>query len=189
MSEFYGGFSDRKEILKDIIRRIHKGEDPEKVKSDFKELLKSVEPDEIAKIEEELIREGMDRNEIQKLCEVHLLVFKESLNKKEEINKKNPTSILMKEHEIILKLGSELINTLSNVKSGEDFIKVENKVEEIINSLKESESHYLREENVLFPTLEKYGVVEPPKIMWMEHDKIREIKKNLYENYEKVKSS
>ncbi|MBC7194912.1 MAG: DUF438 domain-containing protein, partial [Caldisericia bacterium] len=153
------------------------------------ELLKSVEADEIAKIEEELIKEGMDRNEIQKLCEVHLLLFKESLNKKEEINKKNPVSILIKEHEIILKLSSELINTLSNVKSGEDFIKVEKKVEEIINSFKESESHYLREENALFPTLEKYGVIEPPKIMWMEHDKIREIKKNLYEIYEKVKSS
>lgn len=189
MSEFYGGFSDRKEILKDIIRRIHRGEDPEKVKSDFKELLKTVEADEIAKIEEELIREGMDRNEIQKLCEVHLLVFKESLSKKDEIDKKNPVSILMKEHEIILKLNSELNDISSNIKSEEDFKEKEKRVEEIIKNFKESESHYLREENALFPTLEKYGVVEPPKIMWMEHDKIREIKKNLYESYEKVKSS
>ncbi|MGB9843517.1 MAG: DUF438 domain-containing protein [Caldisericia bacterium] len=187
MSEFYGGFNDRKEILKDIIRRIHRGEDPEKVKSDFKELLKTVEADEIAKIEEELIKEGMDRNEIQKLCEVHLLVFKESLNKKEEINKKNPVSILIKEHEIILKLNSELNDILSNIKTEEDFEEIEKKVDEIINNFKESETHYLREENALFPTLEKYGVVEPPKIMWMEHDKIREIKKNLFETYERIK--
>ncbi|MGB9749465.1 MAG: DUF438 domain-containing protein [Caldisericia bacterium] len=174
-------------MLKDIIRRIHRGEDPEKVKSDFKELLKTVEADEIAKIEEELIKEGMDRNEIQKLCEVHLLVFKESLNKKEEINKKNPVSILIKEHEIILKLNSELNDILSNIKTEEDFEEIEKKVDEIINNFKESETHYLREENALFPTLEKYGVVEPPKIMWMEHDKIREIKKNLFETYERIK--
>ncbi|MGB9878673.1 MAG: DUF438 domain-containing protein, partial [Candidatus Pelagibacter ubique] len=187
MSEFYGGFNDRKEILKDIIRRIHRGEDPEKVKSDFKELLKTVEADEIAKIEEELIKEGMDRNEIQKLCEVHLLVFKESLSKKDETDKKNPISILMKEHEIILKLNSELNDILSNIKTEEDFEEIEKKVDEIINNFKESETHYLREENALFPTLEKYGVVEPPKIMWMEHDKIREIKKNLFETYERIK--
>ncbi len=188
MSEFYGGYSDRKEILKDIIRRIHKGEDPEKVKSDFKELLKTVDADEIAKIEEELIKEGMDRNEIQRLCEVHLLVFKESLNKKEKLNKKNPVSILMKEHEIILYLNSELNNILSNIKNELDFKEKEKRVDEIISNFKESETHYLREENALFPTLEKYGVVEPPKIMWMEHDKIREIKKNLYENYKKIKT-
>lgn len=188
MSEFYYGFKERKEILKDIIRRIHKGEDPEKVKSDFKELLKTVEPDEIAKIEEELIKEGMDRNEIQKLCEVHLLVFKESLTKKENFDLLNPVNILMKEHELILKMNEELVNILNSINDGKDFIENKDKVTIIIENFRDSESHYLREENALFPTLEKYGVVEPPKIMWMEHDKIREIKKNLYETFDKIQS-
>ncbi|GEM_PF-4099271 len=31
-----------------------------------------------------------------------------------------------------------------------------------------------------FPYLERHGVVEPPAIMWMEHDDIRAIEKNLY---------
>lgn len=189
MSEFYKSFYERKEILKDIIRRIHKGEDPEKVKSEFSELLKEVQPDEIAKIEEELIREGMDRNEIQKLCEVHLLIFKESLNKKEEIDKGNPINILMKEHELMLKMGDELTKLFNLVKDELSFKENEGKISEIIKNFKDSESHYLREENALFPTLEKYGVVEPPKIMWMEHDKIREIKKSLFESYEKLKEN
>ncbi len=188
MSEFYYGFKERKEILKDIIRRIHKGEDPEKVKSDFKELLKTVEPDEIAKIEEELIKEGMDRNEIQKLCEVHLLVFKESLTKKEGYDSLNPVNILMKEHELILKMSEELVNILNPVNDEKDFIENKEKISILIESFKNSESHYLREENALFPTLEKYGVVEPPKIMWIEHDKIREIKKNLYETFDKIQT-
>ena len=33
---------------------------------------------------------------------------------------------------------------------------------------------------MLFPYLEKHGVTQPPAIMWMEHDKIRKIKKDLY---------
>lgn len=189
MSEFYRGFNERKEIMKDIIRRIHKGEDPERVKSEFKELLKEVQPDEIAKIEEELIKEGMDRNEIQKLCEVHLLVFKESLGKNEEIDKINPINILMKEHELMLKIGDELTKTLNYVIDEKSFKEIEAKIDEFINNFKESESHYIREENTLFPTLEKYGVIEPPKIMWMEHDKIREIKNNLFESYDNLRKN
>jgi DUF438 domain-containing protein len=45
----------------------------------------------------------------------------------------------------------------------------------------DAEKHYLREENVLFPILEKHGVTEPPAIMWMEHNQIREIKRKLRE--------
>lgn len=53
------------------------------------------------------------------------------------------------------------------------------KLDHIAEHLKDSENHFLREENVLFPYLEKHGVTEPPAIMWMEHDQIRGIKQNL----------
>lgn len=187
MSEFYYGFKERKEVLKDIIKRIHKGENPEEVKRDFKDLLKTVTADEIAKIEEELIKEGMDRNEIMKLCEVHLLVFKKGLEKKETQTLANPINILMKEHELFLEKVNDLIKILNDVNDEKSFY--ENNINNLINDIKDSESHYLREENALFPMLEKYGVIEPPKIMWIEHDKIREIKNNLYSKYENLKST
>ena len=50
----------------------------------------------------------------------------------------------------------------------------------------DAEKHYLREENVLFPFLEKQGITEPHRIMWMEHNQIRDRKKQLrtlIENY------
>ncbi|MEX2750978.1 MAG: PAS domain-containing protein, partial [Candidatus Freyarchaeota archaeon] len=47
------------------------------------------------------------------------------------------------------------------------------------------ENHFLREENVLFPTIEKHGITEPPAIMWMEHNQIREEKKQLHDLTEK----
>ncbi|MHA1516266.1 MAG: PAS domain-containing protein, partial [Candidatus Heimdallarchaeaceae archaeon] len=52
-------------------------------------------------------------------------------------------------------------------------------IENIVDLLQKSENHYLREENVLFSYLEKYGVTQPPKIMWIEHDRIRDLEKNL----------
>jgi len=51
------------------------------VKERFRQLLEEVSPLEIAKIEQELIGEGMSREEIQRLCDVHLTVFKEQLEK------------------------------------------------------------------------------------------------------------
>ena len=57
-------------------------------------------------------------------------------------------------------------------------------IEHILHHLKDSEKHYLREENVLFPYLEKHGVTEPPAIMWQEHDKIREMEKKLYDLFD-----
>ncbi len=132
MSEFYGGFSDRKEVLKNIIKRIHQGEDPEKVKSEFKEFLQEVQADEIAKIEEELIKEGMNRNEVMKLCEVHLAIFKEGLEKKEEKDYQNPTSILYKEHEIIINLCNDLLETLNSIEDESSFYEKEKNIEKII---------------------------------------------------------
>ncbi len=55
----------------------------------------------------------------------------------------------------------------------------EDELLQIAEQLVESDRHYLREENVLFPYLEKHGITEPPAIMWMEHDRIRSLKKDL----------
>jgi len=45
----------------------------------------------------------------------------------------------------------------------------------------EIEKHNVREENVLFPHLEKHGISEPPAVMWAEHDELRDQKKKLVE--------
>jgi PAS domain S-box-containing protein len=52
-------------------------------------------------------------------------------------------------------------------------------VEHLTGDFADSDKHYLREENVLFPMLEKHGISEPPAVMWVEHDQIREEKKKL----------
>lgn len=59
------------------------------------------------------------------------------------------------------------------------------KMRHIAEHFEKSENHYLREENALFPYLEKHGITGPPAAMWAEHETIREAKKNyraLFEN-------
>jgi len=176
--------NSKKELLKKIIKNLHEGADPEKMKEKFRAVIKSITPTEIAKIEEELIREGMPQEEIRRLCDVHLAVFRETLEREKVLAPAgHPIHILMEEHKILLKLGDELKNVTREIGKGQDFESVSEKMKQlssILDHFKESESHYLREENVLFPHLEKHGVTQPPAIMWMEHDRIREIEKSLY---------
>jgi len=185
MSGLLSNKEDKKEILKLLIKRLHEGADPEEMKEKFREVIKDITPTEIARIEQELVKEGMPREEIQRLCDVHLAVFRESLEKdKMAAPPGHPVHILMEEHKIILKFADELKNIAEEMKKAKDFSQAGEKTKQlnhIEKHFKESESHYSREENVLFPYLEKHGITEPPAVMWMEHDKIREIKKNLYE--------
>ena len=168
-----------KDALKEMIRRLHEGADPNEMKEQFRDLIKELTPDLIAQVEEELIREGMPREEIQRLCDVHLAVFRESLERGETLAPEgHPIRILMEEHKILLRFSGDLRETAQNLRPDDE--EGMDRINHIVEHLRDSESHYLREENVLFPYLERHGITQPPAIMWMEHDRIREIKKNIY---------
>jgi len=181
---------NKKRILKEMIKQLHAGASPQEVKERFKQVLASISSLEISKIEQELVKEGMPREEIQKLCDVHLLVFQEQLEKQRpEVPPENPITILMEEHKGMLKLletANAIVPCVEQAKGTSEVTEDMVRLKLIAEDFVDSEKHYLREENVLFPILEKHGVTEPPAIMWAEHDKIRPSKKqlsNLVENY------
>ena len=175
---------DKKASIKEAIRQLHAGVPPELVKERFRQVFESTDSLEIAKIEEELAKEGMKKEEMRKLCDVHLAIFKEQLEKqKPNLAPSQPISILMEEHKIMLQLAEQLTSVASKVLKVSDMRYVTeeiHKVEHLAEDFTDSEKHYLREENVLFPVIEKHGITEPPAIMWMEHDQIREQKKKLH---------
>jgi DUF438 domain-containing protein len=174
---------EKKKVLKEVIRRLHAGASPEEVKEKFKHVLEGTSQEDIAKIEQELVKEGMPREEVQRLCDVHLAVFSEQLEKQKlQVSLEHPIGILMEEHKIMLQLAEKLKAIADKVQGAKDFDSLSEDLphlKHISHDFMDSEKHYLREENVLFPILEKHGITEPPAIMWMEHNKIREKKKQL----------
>jgi len=176
---------DKKEMLKDLIKALHAGASPDELKQRFRDVLKGTGPTDIAQIEEELVAEGMPREEIQRLCDLHLAVFRESLEGEQaSAPAGHPIHILMQEHDLLLQSAEELKNLAQGMSAAKSSSYAATEVEQIRHieeHLKDSESHYLREENVLFPYLEKHGITQPPAIMWMEHDKIRQMKKSIYQ--------
>src|SRR5690554_2837308 len=79
MSELINNREYRQEMLKEMIQDLHAGHSVADVKDRFRELLDHVGATEISALEQKLIEEGMPVEEIQRLCDVHTAVFKESL--------------------------------------------------------------------------------------------------------------
>ena len=177
--------ADKRIELKKLFQSLDRGDDPEEVKEKFKDVIRGISPTDIAMVEQELINEGMDKEKIQELCDVHLEVMHEALKRDSvQVSPGHPIHILMEEHKLMLQFAAELNTAAKKIKGAKNFDSIRNvmeKVEHVVEHFKESESHYVREENVLFPYLEKHGVTQPPSIMWMEHIKIREIKERLYD--------
>ena len=177
----------KKEILKDLLKRIHKGENVEALKKDFKDVISGVTESDIVKMEEELIKEGVPKEEIMRLCDVHLALFEETLGKEKTLAPPgHAIYILMEEHKKLLEFAGHLNNLAGEIKGALSGEEAEH-LNHIAEHFKESEKHYVREENVLFPYVEKHGITGPPSVMWTEHQKIREIKKNLYKLIETPK--
>ncbi|MDP2729540.1 MAG: DUF438 domain-containing protein, partial [Dehalococcoidales bacterium] len=149
-------------------------------------LLQNVDAKTLGVLEQELIREGVSHEEIRSsLCDIHLEVLKDSLvAKRLEVSAPHPVHTFMQEHEIILdslKRLLELVNRLKTTISFEDMGEDLEELEDVAHHLVEAESHHQREEDVLFPELEKHDIVEPPQIMRMDHGEFRPRKQELYQ--------
>ncbi len=183
MSELLAVARDKKAALKNLIGMLHAGADPEGVKGQFADVIRDATAEDIARIEGELIGEGMPRQEIERLCEVHIAVFEDALRREDAADPlDHPVEILKKEHELLLELGSDLKTQTAALRDSKDAVQAVpamRRIEKIMAEIKASGSHYVREENVIFSYLEKHGVVQPPAIMWSEHDQIRAIEKTL----------
>lgn len=169
----------RNRVIKDVIRRLHDGASAGEMTKRFGQVLHGVSATEIAQIEQELIEEGMAREEVLRFCDVHLAVFQESLAAGDTLAPLgHPINTLMEEHRIMLGQAQALVQLAKEI--GAAGVVTETAAERLTQAEADilgAESHYVREENVLFPYLEKHGIVQPPATMWMEHDQIRETKK------------
>jgi uncharacterized protein len=95
----------------------------------------------------------------------------------------HPINTLMDEHRSLLGFAAHLKELAAGmVKAGAEgqSDNTTASLPQLLAYFRESASHYAREENVIFPSLEKHGITQPPAAMWMEHDRIRELEKELY---------
>ncbi|MBC7349169.1 MAG: DUF438 domain-containing protein [Candidatus Aminicenantes bacterium] len=175
---------DRTEKLKEIIRELHRGGNPDELKKQFAALIKDVGPEEIARLEQQVIEEGMPEEEVKKLCDLHVRIFEEALEVQESPSTPpgHPVHTLMAENRALEKLLAEIKLLLERIPRETAAGEIESNLEELrklLLNLSEIEKHYLKKENQLFPLLEARGVTGPTKVMWAIHDDIRRELKDL----------
>ncbi len=174
----------RTETLKRIIRELHRGGQVEELKKQFADLIKDVGPDEIARLEQQVIDEGIPEEEVKRLCDLHVKIFEEALKdqKSPEVPPGHPVHTLMAENRALEKLMAEIRLLLERIPRETAEAEVASNLEELaqlLSGLAEIEKHYLKKENQLFPLLEARGVTGPTKVMWAIHDDIRKELKDL----------
>ncbi|MGL5956499.1 MAG: DUF438 domain-containing protein [Brevinema sp.] len=184
MSEFLSNREYRVSILKEILQELHHGKSVEEVKNKFEITFGTTSYAEIVDTEQALIDSGVDASEIQRLCDVHAAVFKDSLLN-QMVGERNP--LVDKGHPINL-LKAE------NRKIEESIIKISQQIqqekkdfkEELIVLLQNLSSHYSKKANSVFSYLEKNGVVAPTQVMWGVDNEIRAAIKTIIESFDTV---
>ena len=157
-------YEKRKGILKEILLKIHEGGEFNELKEMFRKAVGDITAPEIGQLEQELINEGtLEIKDIAKLSDLHVALFKESLDEKPDFDTipGHPVHTYLQEN-------IEIINLIRQIRSAQGDEKLK-----LFKQLSQVEIHYARKENQVFPILEKIGISGPPQVMWAVHDKIR----------------
>ncbi|NLN16195.1 MAG: DUF438 domain-containing protein [Firmicutes bacterium] len=171
----------QREVLVDVLRRLN---DPEDLgaKKAAKKLVTEVDPVELSLAEQQLIDEGTRPEELRHLCAIHLEVLGDQIKDfRAKLPLGHPLRTLMLEHEKLLGFLAELEKVNVRIQTREPTLEDLALLRSIADNLIDGNKHHQREEDVLFPALEKLGITGPPRIMRLEHNMLKARKTRLQE--------
>lgn len=179
MSELIDNRRHRLEALKQLIRELHDGAPPEALKNRFRAVLEHVGAGEISALESELMAEGMPQDEIKRMCDLHVAVFRDTLERRPpaETQPGHPVHTFRAENAEILRLVEAYRALAAELPSTGEVAATPAQAarwRELQARLDLVDGHYKRKEFLLFPFLEKAGITAPPKVMWGVDDDVRE---------------
>lgn len=173
------------EQLANLLEQLNQGTITDELRQEALQMVSNIDPVELSLAEQKLIQDGMQPENLRNLCEVHMEVLSGELDKvKNNISEGHVIDTLVNEHEKLKEFLTNLediniaIQRLKSKEGNEDVFK---RLVETATLILDAENHHLREENVLFPELEKRGITGPTRIMRMEHDELRLRKRTLKE--------
>ena len=179
-------FDESKQKIKELLKKVSEKTSPEEmaaIKKDFKETIKDANPLIIAAAEAELMKEGSTIDDLMKACDVHLEMFRDVIrNPNLKVPEGHPIASFQEDHKNILSVMEKLIDEIKEAKkigNYEDAVTEIKMIGKLADKIMEAENHNVRQENTLFPVLEKHGIEQPPAIMWHDHTEMKELKKAI----------
>ncbi|WP_062532079.1 DUF438 domain-containing protein [Jeotgalibaca dankookensis] len=172
-------FEERQAVLKDLITRLHANEDEEVIKKEFKQHFNNVSAFEISVMERRLMSQGIEAEEIMRLCNVHASLFNGSIEavyeNSEEVDKPGHPIRVLKEENLAIESALDRIDKLLAVYLPDPDAELKKGLLRQLDILWEIDNHYARKEHSYFPIMERYGLLAPPKVMWGVDDQIRDL--------------
>jgi len=172
-------------LVKNILKDIEKLNISE-LKKKYGDILKKISPFEITLIEQQLIREGFKPEDILRMCDLHVELFREYLESIQlrDVPENHPLNLLMLENQEIVKLVEALnlyAETVIREKDIEGKKKRYESLSTLLNKLKDSiRKHYRKNQMLIFPYLERRGIYAVPRVLWgKEEEVIKEIRELL----------
>jgi len=163
------------ELVKSLLKAIHEGAKPEELSARFREVLSEVSPAEVVLVEQQLVREGIPIGDILKLCDLHVQLFREYLASRElsGIPRGHPLDLLLRENEVILKL-SEVLGLYAQSVLGLPRVESETfeQLRKVLRDLRSIRLHYRKIQMLIFPYLERRGIVAVPRVLWGREDQV-----------------
>ncbi len=186
MSEIINNSSQRKDLLRHLLLRLHEGDNPEVLRNQLIEVLRNIPYNEVVEVEQELINtNALSEQEILEFCDLHTAVLDGSidLHGAKPIPAGHPVDTFKKENEVIRQEIDKYESAKVSIEAISDaqVVGYVLQLRTIFNNFSDLDKHYKRKEYLVFPFLEKYLITGPPKVMWGKHDEIRELLKNAHE--------
>ncbi len=179
MSELIDNRAHRIRTLKDIIKRFNAGSAVEEAKGELRKLMKEVDSNEIAAMEQELIAEGMPVEEVKSMCDAHSELLREFVVSPPEpdVAPGHPVDTMRRENAELQKTIAGMralfdeLNSLADDGAADQIIS---RCREASARLSQVDRHYQRKENLIFSILERHGISGPSKVMWGKDDEVRD---------------
>lgn len=186
MSEIINNATQRKEVLRHLLVRLHEGDNPDVLRNRLIEVLKNIPYNEVVEVEQELIdSRTLSEEEILAFCDLHTAVLDGHIDQHgaKPVPPGHPVDTFKKENQAIreqLEEYERLKNEAVQIADGQvaDYVI---RFRTVFNNLSDIDKHYKRKEYLLFPYLEKHRITGPPKVMWGKHDEVRALLKGVFE--------
>lgn len=175
---------DKKELLKQILIFLAKGENEEadKLISVFMEYIPEITAEEVTEVAQELEENQLFEN-AEKHHQIEEKVFqimkaKIPVNDLSGFPAGHPVHTYLQEN---IQIRETCIRARKLIETEESFSRLYSDWVLIAKQFSSLDTHYLRKENQLFPYLERRGFSHPSSVMWSVHDEIRKTAKNFAE--------
>ncbi len=175
---------EKREQLKELLRQTQKGTLSPEGREQARQLLGVLDVATLALLERELAREGLSQAEIRRLLSrLNEQVLRDSLEALgREADSRHPVRTLLGEHRVILAALDALEEAVQQLEASPSPEAARDPLERLRRAavrLERAESHHRREEEVIFPRLERLGLVEPPALMRQDHERFRRRQERL----------